>query len=134
MSGSDIVKNWQPQRATLDYGDMPFQISYNGTTAWAVAPNRPRTEVPTSNGEYTGFANTWNQPAELGAHENAGSIEPVKDLQDLVFNVPLPTIPTIGAVQGVYGLALVSYAAGAPKVTAYAPIGDWQHQVVASSF
>lgn len=134
IQASDVPQNWQPRPGTLDYGDVPFTINYDGAEYWAIAPNRTATEVSTSAGLWTGFATTWDYRGTLAPNAVAGSAQPVRDSEDLVFDVPLQAPAQGQPIVNVLGFALLDYGSGSPTVKAIALTNGWQRQEDPSAF
>jgi len=133
VAGGEIDKRWSPRSPTLSYGDRPIQVMLEGNVYWAIAPNRPRTEIATSSGYYTGFISTWTGPRSLAAHSTYGYTDPTPHQGNLIFQVPLE--PSAGSeLADVFGLAILDFNGTQPTVRAIDYADTWPAPQSPTSF
>jgi len=111
-----VVGNGRRESRLLDEPSSGLSVPKRSTSSACCRITRP-----------TLYAGRW-------PHQAAGAYQAAHDLEDLVFNVPLPSIPADQQVSNVLGLALINYAGSVPQVVAIAETNAWERQQQASTF
>lgn len=132
VAGGGIDRRWNPRKKTLAYGDRPLLVPYQGRQYWAIAPNRPGTEVE-GDQYWTGFLTTWGGPRSLGSHENYGVFSRKPHNGNLVFQVPLDGTNE-EPLANVLGIALLEYDHKTPRVLTIDFASDWPDSQAPTSF